>query len=288
MIRRLKGAALVTWVQDLWPQSLEVTGFVRNPKVLSAVGNVVGWLYRQNDLVLVQSRGFVSLVAAMAGETPVEYHPNPGELAFANQPSGLPALVLKPGFNIVFAGNLGTVQALETILSAAAGLHDMEDVHFVLIGSGSRSEWLAHEVHRLALTNIDLPGRFAPQAMPGILAQASALLVSLVRDPVLSQTVPSKLQAYLAAGRPVIASLDGEGARVVNASGAGVVCAAECSDALAACVRALHALSPGELAQMGQAGRRYYQNNFEPGALALRLKNRFEGLLAAANKAHAR
>ena len=287
VIRRLKSAALVTWVQDLWPESLEVTGFVRNARVLSAVSRVVGWLYQQNDLVLVQSRGFVPLVAAMSGATPVEYHPNPGELAFSNQPEGPPDLVLKPGFNIVFAGNLGTVQALETILSAADQLRDMHDVRFVLIGSGSRSEWLAQEVHRLALGNIELAGRFAPESMPGILAQASALLVSLVRDPVLSQTVPSKIQAYLAAGRPVIASLDGEGARVICAAGAGVVCAAENPDALAASVRALHALSSDERAQLGQAGRRYYQNNFEPSALALRLKNRFELLLTTSNKANA-
>ncbi len=278
VIRAATRGALVTWVQDLWPQSLEVTGFVRNRRVLAAVATVVRWLYRRNDLVLVQSQGFVPLVAAMSGRTPVEYHPNPGELAFMDEPRGEPALRLAPGFNVVFAGNLGTVQALDTVLEAASLLTDLPDVRFVLVGSGSRGEWVQAEARRLALGNVQLPGRFAPQEMPGILAQASALLVSLTRDPQLSQTVPSKIQAYLAAGRPVIASLDGEGARVLADSGAGLVCPAEDAHALAAAVRQLHQLDTEARAAMGQAGRRYYLEHFEPSMLARRLVQRFEEL----------
>src|SRR5690606_21096955 len=98
------------------------------------------------------------------------------------------------------------------------------------------SEWLRQEVVRRQLGNVQLAGRYVPEAMPGILAQASALLVSLVRSPIMSQTVPSKVQAYLAAGKPIIASLDGEGAQVLNDSGAGVSCPAEDAAALAKAV----------------------------------------------------
>lgn len=283
-VRRFTGGVLVTWVQDLWPQSLQVTGFVRSQWVLDAVAAVVRWLYRHNDLLLVQSQGFVPLVASMAGPTPVEYHPNPGELAFMAEPQGKPAITLKPGFNVVFAGNLGTVQALDTVLEAARQLRDVPSLRFVLIGSGSRGEWLQSEVRRLGLTNVQMPGRFPPQAMPGILAQASALLVSLTRDPMLSQTVPSKIQAYLATGRPVIASLDGEGARVIEECGAGLVCPAEDAPALAAAVRGLQALDALQLARMGQAGRSYYLNHFEPGALARRLVKRLTELTASGGR----
>lgn len=278
VLRAFTGGALVTWVQDLWPQSLEVTGFVRNKSMLAGVASVVRWLYRRNDLLLVQSHGFVPLVAAMSGPTPVEYHPNPGELAFMDAPQGESALRLPPGFNVVFAGNLGTVQALDTIVEAARLLSDLPDVRFMLVGSGSRGEWVQAEVKRLGLANVQLPGRFPPQAMPGILAQASALLVSLTRDPQLSQTVPSKIQAYLATGRPVIASLDGEGARVVAESGAGVVCPAEDAQALADAVRDLHRRGAAERVAMGEAGRRYYLEHFEPSMLARRLVQRFAEL----------
>jgi glycosyltransferase involved in cell wall biosynthesis len=107
--------------------------------------------------------------------------------------------------------------------------------------------------------------------MPGILAQASAVLVSLVRDPIMSQTVPSKVQAYLAAGRPIIASLDGEGARVVTEAGAGVACPAEDAKALADAVIRLRDAPPEEREQMSQRGLCYYEKNFEPKLLATRL-----------------
>jgi glycosyltransferase involved in cell wall biosynthesis len=240
------------------------------------VDAVVRWIYRRSDLLLVQSRAFVPTVQAMAGGTPVEYHPNPGELAFGRPPpEGEPALVLEPGFNVVFAGNLGTVQALDTVLNAAELLRPHGDIRLVLIGSGGRSEWLQQEVARRGLDNVRLPGRFAPQAMPGILAQASALLASLSRSPILSQTVPSKIQAYLAAGRPLIASLDGEGARVVEEAGAGIACPAEDAVELAQAVLRLRAASAEERQRMGEAGRSYYEKHCEPAMLAHRLAQRF-------------
>lgn len=281
VLKRFKGAALVTWVQDLWPQSLEVTGFVRNRFLLSMVSVIVRWIYRRSDLLLVPSQAFLPTVQAMAGGTPVEYHPNPGESAFSQMPQPAePALVSKSGFNVVFAGNLGTVQALDTVLAAAELLRLYRDVRFVLVGSGSRGEWLRREIGHRQLDNVRLPGRFEPQAMPGILAQASALLVSLARSPILSQTVPSKIQAYLAAGRPVIASLDGEGARVIEEAGAGIACPAEDAGALAQAVLTLRASSPEELRRMGEAGRAYYQRHFDPGVLARRLAQHFEVITA--------
>ena len=271
-LARIKGARLVTWVQDLWPESLSATGFVRSQKLLRAVATVVRWIYRKNDLLLVQSRAFVVPVVTMAGGTPVVYHPNPGELAFSMPDIGKASpLQLELGFNVIFAGNLGTVQALDTLLAAAQLLRHEEDVRFVLVGSGSRSAWVQQEVIRLGLNNVKMPGRFSPADMPGILAQSSAVLVSLVKDPIISQTVPSKVQAYLAAGKPIIASMDGEGARVVMEAGAGIACPAEDAQALADAVIRLRDAPPEELEQMSRRGLCYYEKNFEPKSLATRL-----------------
>ena len=276
----IKRAKLVTWVQDLWPQSLEVTGFVRNQKLLNIVAVLVRWIYRHSALLLVQSQAFIPPVKAMAGETPVQYHPNPGELAFDQAALlGPMALVLEPGFNVVFAGNLGTVQALGTVLDAAELLLSHADVRWVLVGSGSRSKWLQQEVVRRKLVNVQLAGRFAPEAMPCILAQASVLLVSLARSPIMSQTVPSKMQAYLAAGKPIIASLDGEGARVLEESGAGVSCPAEDAAALAEAVLRLGTIPHAELLRMGEAGKNYYKQHFDPAVLAAKLLKHFTEVL---------
>jgi glycosyltransferase involved in cell wall biosynthesis len=167
--------------------------------------------------------------------------------------------------------NLEVVQALDTLLAAAQLLRNEVNVRFVLVGSGSRSAWLQQEVVRLGLDNVKMPGRFPPADMPGILAQASTVLVSLIKDPIISQTVPSKVQAYLAAGKPIIASLDGEGARVVMEAGAGIACPAEDAKALADAVIRLRDAPPEELEEMSQRALRYYEKNFEPKFLATRL-----------------
>ncbi len=267
-LKWLKRAKLATWVQDLWPESLSATGFVRNRYLLGCVSAVVGWIYRHNDILLVQSQAFVAPVVKMAGGTPVVYHPNPGEIAFSAPLAGASPLKLDPGFNVVFAGNFGTVQALETLLGAAVLLREKRDVRLVLVGSGSRGEWVRNEVARLGLTNVSMPGRFPASDMPGILAQASAVVVSLVRDPIMSQTVPSKVQAYMASGRPILASLDGEGARVVDESGAGVACPAQDASALARAILRLRDATPAEREEMSNRGRLYYQQHFDPKLLA--------------------
>jgi glycosyltransferase involved in cell wall biosynthesis len=278
VLKWIKGAPLITWVQDLWPQSLEVTGFVRNRWLLARVATVVRWIYRRNDLLLAQSRGFVTEVAAMAGDVPVRYHPNPGEISLdAPLPrADRPGVQLVPGFNVVFAGNLGTVQALDTIVNAADALSAHSDIRFVLVGSGSRGQWVEEEVERRGLANVQLVGRVAPEAMPAIFAQASALLVTLRRDPAMSQTVPSKIQAYLAAGVPVLACLDGEGASIVAESGAGIAVPAEDADALARAILELRGMEPARRADMGAAGRAYYRLHFDPAMLGDKLIDIFE------------
>ncbi|MHB8475453.1 MAG: glycosyltransferase family 4 protein [Steroidobacteraceae bacterium] len=279
LLKRSTGAAVVTWVQDLWPESIEVAGFVTSPRLLSWLGAIVRWIYRHCDLLLVQSQAFVSVVSQMAGSVPVRYHPNPGELSIGGTPSEVgPRVTLEPGFNVVFAGNLGTVQALGTVLDAAERLAAHGDIHIVLVGSGSRRGWLMQESASRQLHNVQFVDRLPPEAMAPILSQASALLVTLVRSPIMSRTIPSKIQAYLAAGRPVIACLDGEGARVIEEAGAGLTCAAEDAAGLADAILRMRAMPPAELQRMAEAGHCYYRQNFDPGALAQRLVGHFREL----------
>jgi glycosyltransferase involved in cell wall biosynthesis len=280
-LARLKKAALVTWVQDLWPDSLSAAGFVNNQKVLSAVSRVVSWIYRSSDLILVQSLAFVAPVQGMAGNTAVKYHPNPGDFAFSETAGDQKCPVnFEPGFNVVFAGNMGTVQSLDTIVSAAEILRGEKSIRLVMVGSGSRVDWLKTEIERRNLTNVRLAGRFPLSSMPSIMANASALLVSLKKSQIMSQTVPSKVQAYLAAGKPIIASLDGEGARIVLEAGAGVAAPAEDAQGLANAIRDLKSKPAVELERIGLNARTYYEQNFEPHLLARKLSF----LLAAAQK----
>jgi glycosyltransferase involved in cell wall biosynthesis len=96
----------------------------------------------------------------------------------------------------------------------------------------------------------------------------------------MSQTVPSKIQAYLAAGRPIIASLDGEGARVVVEAGAGVACPAQDAQALADAVRQLRDALPEKRQRIARCGRLYYEQHFEPKLLARRLAQILSSLVS--------
>lgn len=274
-LKWLKRTSLVLWVQDLWPDSLEVTGFVRNRILLRIVSSVVRWIYRRCDLILGQSRSFVDAIEPIAGGVPVEFFPTPGDTATLPSAAS-PALILPPGFNIVFAGNMGAAQALPTILQAATVLRDRPHVRFVLVGDGSQRDWLVSEVRKAGLDNMLLPGRFPSSAIPGILSQASALLVTLNRSDAMARTIPAKISTYLAAGKPVIAAMDGEGASVVNDAGAGFSCPAEDPVALVDAIIRLMEMSPDERAEMGRSGRIYFDTNFEPEMLTGKLIGYFK------------
>ena len=269
--KQLRGVPVVTWVQDLWPECLQSTGHFKNKAILNLISKAVGWTYRQHNLLLTQSKSFISSVKLKAGSVPVKYFPNPGDENLNQIHLALPVLVenffLNSGFNIVFAGNLGTVQSLPTIVEAAEILRDNGNIRFILFGSGSLSEWLKHEIQIRGLKNIVLAGRYPPDAMPAILNRASALLVSLNHDPILNQTVPAKLQSYLSAGKPIIASLGGEGAQIVVEAEAGFVCPAQDPIALTKTIIKLNDMSQKQLDAMGASGKRYFSENFEPNML---------------------
>ncbi|MBA3995705.1 MAG: glycosyltransferase WbuB [Candidatus Accumulibacter sp.] len=267
-LKWMKKAKLALWLQDLWPESLSATGFVKNPHLLKAVGWMVRAIYRHCDTLLVQSRAFVEPVARYAAREKIQYYPNSMDVrapsAVVLIPDSLREL-LDSHFCVVFAGNLGKAQALETIVQAATHLRNDPQIRLVLIGSGSRLAWLKSQKQALGLDNLVLPGRFPMEAMPQIFERSSALLVSLNDEEAFAQTIPSKIQAYLAAGRPIVACLNGEGARVVCEASAGLASPAEQVQPLVANIRRIQALGAAERAAMGASGRAYFDANFEMG-----------------------
>lgn len=265
-LKWLKKAKLALWVQDLWPESLSATGFVKHPHLLKGLGWMVRAIYRRCDTLLVQSRAFIEPVSRYAAREKIQYYPNsldvrPPKLVVPI-PSELSDL-LEKHFCVVFAGNLGTAQALETIVQAAVHLRDDPQIRLVLVGSGSRLAWLKAQQQAHGLDNLVMPGRFPMEAMPQIFERSSALLVSLNDEEAFAQTIPSKIQAYLAAGRPIIACINGEGARVVCEARAGLASPAEQVLPLVANIRCMKALGEAERAAMGSSGKAYFYANFE-------------------------
>lgn len=260
----LKGCPVVLWVQDLWPESLSATGHVKNRVVLKFVEQVVRYIYRHVDLLLVQSRSFVAPVRALAADTPILYYPNSVDESFAAPAEQSPPNIdgLAAGFTVMFAGNIGTAQAVEVIVAAAELLKEHKDIAFVVLGEGSRWEWMKEQKVQRQLDNLYLPGRFPVETMPAFMQSATALLVTLADQEIFKATIPSKVQAYLAAGRPVIACLNGEGAELVVEAGAGLAVPAEDAVSLADAVLRLYQLPKSEQDAMGERGRLYYREHF--------------------------
>lgn len=260
----LKKIPVAIWVQDLWPESLSATGYVRNSIVLNLVKSVVRLIYRNADLLLVQSRAFEPRVAAMAPGKPIIYFPNSVDPIFFD-----PCIARSPelrelngGFPVMFAGNVGVGQSVEVILDAATLLLGYPDICFVVFGNGSRWEWMRNEVKSRGLKNVHLMGRFPLESMPGLMQKASALLVSLADEPIFALTVPNKMQAYMAAGRPILACLNGEGARLVTEACAGLTIAAEDGEALAAATLKLYQMPCADRQVLGANGRKYFHKHF--------------------------
>jgi glycosyltransferase involved in cell wall biosynthesis len=277
-LKRLSGAPILFWVQDLWPESLEATGAVKSRLVLRWVSRLVRWIYRRCDRVLVQSEGFVPRVTALGAEASrTRYFPNWAEAVYrpVQVPPDAPVRASVPqGFVVLFAGNIGQAQSFETILGAAERLREQPDIHWVVLGDGRERQWVEREIARRRLTgSMRLLGQWPVETMPAYFALADAMLVTLRRDPVFALTIPSKIQSYMACGRPIVASLDGEGARVVKVSGGGLACPAEDAAALAEAVLALYRLPRDEREHMGAKGRAYFLEHFE----RERLLDRLEG-----------
>lgn len=291
LLRRLRGTPVVLWVQDLWPQTLRATGTVRSERVLAVLDRMVRAGYQRCARVLGQSEDFLPLLrAAGVPAERLDYLPNWAEGHYrpeAPDPEVRRAAGIPDGFVAMFAGNLGVAQALETLVGAAELTRDrpeLADVHWVVLGDGQRGAWLADEVRRRGLTGrVHLLGRAPLARMPALFAHADVLVTTLRRDPVWALTVPSRVQSFLACGRPVVSSADGTTGRVVAAAG-GIAVPGEDPAALADAVAQVHALGPAERATMGVAAREYYVTHYERAALLDRVERHLRdaaGLSAA-------
>lgn len=258
VMRAVKRTPLAFWVLDLWPETLQAIGVVRSRTLLLAVGKLVAFIYKRCDLILAQSKSFIPQIQKYAGDdSRVLYFPSWAESVFDMQ-QVVPAseVTLKPGsFNVMFAGNVGDAQDFPAVLAAAESLKSHGNIRWLIVGDGRMGRWVADEIKRRDLQDcVQMLGRYPVERMPSFFKHADALLVSLKDEPIFSMTIPGKLQSYLAAGIPVVAMLNGEGAELVKASRSGLTCAAGDHEGLAAAVLRLSEMPNEERKTMGKNG----------------------------------
>lgn len=268
VIKKLRKIPLIFWNLDLWPESLSATGAVRSPGVLKLVSKMVRYIYRNCDVLMISSKGFSESIKAVGGydEEPI-YFPNWVEPEYLQPADNAlfdrSAPALPEGFRILFAGNVGAAQNFETILSAAEQLRSHRDIQWIIVGDGRRFEWLTEQVVKMGLEQqVHLLGRYPAEMMPYFFSRADALLLTLRDEPIFSLTVPGKLQSYLAAGKPILAGLNGEGAELVEKARAGLTCPAETPGVLAENVLTLYRMPLEERNQLGENGRQFCLEHF--------------------------
>lgn len=265
-LKFLKKAPIVFWVQDLWPESLSATGAIRSPLILRAVKSLVKFIYSHCDVILIQSEAFREKVRSVLPSLKnIRYLPNwaPGYFV----PKSTRGSMGLPGkFRVMFAGNVGAAQNLEVVLDAAEALREHKEIHWLIVGDGRASKWLEKSVAKRGLGDrVHLLGRHPIEKMPNFFAEADCMLVTLKKDPIFEMTVPSKVQVYLACGKPIVTALDGEGSRIVAEARAGYCGPSGDSGILAENVLKLYRSSYAERQEFGRNGRDYFERHFEQG-----------------------
>lgn len=289
-VRQLRGAPYVLDVQDLWPDTLAATGMVRNPAVLRLADRFSRFVYRQAERVVALSPGMrdrlVEYGVAPERADVIYNWCDEAAIGSAGSLPPPPSLAALSGrLKIIFAGTMGLAQGLDTVLDCAARCATLvPQAAFVFVGGGADRDRLERRSAELGLANVSFLPRVSMAEVGAVLAAADVLLVHLKDDPLFRMTIPSKTQAYMAAGRPMIMAVRGDAADLVQRAGCGWVCTPGDAEELAAQVEAAARVGPAGRAQMGEAGRAFYSREL---SLGIGVK-KFEAVLALAARTGSR
>lgn len=243
---------------DLWPESLVAGGIKAGSLLYRLFYRVSKRIYRKADRILVTSPAFSGYFAEKFGITQTKYLPQHAETFFT------PAECKKEAngvLDLMFAGNVGAAQNVEIIIKAAEKTLDIPNLRWHIVGDGSELENLKALACRLGVSNVVFHGRRPAEEMPKYYSMADVMLVTMQKDPVLSLTLPGKMQTYMAAGKPILGSIDGAAARLITEARCGLCASAGdvtgLTDAIKELIKNIDALP-----EFGSNGRSYLEKHF--------------------------
>lgn len=251
---------LIMYCLDLWPESLVAGGIKKDSLVYKVFNKISRHIYRSCDHILVTSQSFIEHLSNRFNidKTQISYLPQYAEDIF----NSLTTVEHNNFINLVFAGNIGEVQDVETIIRAAEILKSKKDLLFHIVGGGTDLARLKNMVAQKELNNVVFYGRRPIEEMPKFYAMADAMLVTLANDPLLSMTLPGKVQSYMAAGKPIIGAIDGETSFIIRDSMSGYVSASGDAKALADNITDFCKLNSFDKTLLGDNARKYYDDKF--------------------------
>jgi len=260
LYKRFRKVPLYTWVLDLWPESLTAAGGINNKWVLGFFRHFVKSEYRHSDKILVSSRSFERSILEYGDyKEKIVYYPQWSDSDInqnANVNDNLP--VLPEGFKLMFAGAVGEAHGFECTMEAARLTKEHKEIKWVIVGDGRRLDWVRSFVKENGLEDTVLTlGRFPAETMPWFFAQADVMLVTLCDDPLFRLYAPAKISSYMAAGKPIVAVLNGEGAEVIRDADCGWTLAAGDAEGFARLAVELSHMDKSALAEKGRNALKY-------------------------------
>lgn len=264
VVIKIQRIPLYLWVLDLWPEAIQSGGGILNKQILTIIDTFVKFMYNNSLKILISSEEFGPLISSKgAFKEKIEYFPNWSEdLLLMSQDYPIPEL--PKGFIIMIAGNLGISQDLDAVLQVAMEMEDDTSIKWVLVGDGSKKKWIDDSIiaHNLQDKVFTL-GRFPLEAMPSFFRAADAMLLTLSGEYTdLKMVVPARLQSYMAAGRPVLAMIDGAGADLILKANCGYVVKSGDYISLAKIIREKVFSDLESFEKLGCNGRKYFEEHF--------------------------
>lgn len=268
LISRLRRAAMVMNVSDLWPRSAVEMGLLHDRRLVSLATALEEFLYRRSSLITGQARGILDDIRLRFPDKPVTLITNGVELeSYAPAPTGSRVreqLSLGRRFVVGYAGLHGIAQGLDVLIEAARliAAGGDADVCFLLVGDGPDKARLQGRAGSAGLRNVLFLPPVPHREMPEVFAAFDVAVVPLKRLDVFKGVLPSKLFEAMAAGRPVIASVDGEVREIVEAANGGLYVEPERPDLMAAAITRLYR-NPAERQALGANAREYVIRHFD-------------------------
>lgn len=245
------------YVQDLWPDNVEIITGIHNRQLLGTLDRMVRYIYRRCHRIFVTSESFRSeLVRRCVPSEKVLYWPQYAEDFY--RPVEKKGVSEK--FTIVFTGNIGFAQGLDILPRAAVYLKD-ENVRFLMVGDGRYKDKLVTEIKNNKVTTLfEFVGRVEPEQVPSYLSMADAAFISFMDSPLFEKTIPAKLQSYMACGMPIIAAATGETKRIIEEAQCGICVPLGAAEELAGMIKRL---KDEDLTKMRENSLVYYKTSFD-------------------------
>lgn len=264
VLNKMHKTPIYFWVLDLWPESLQIAGGVNNKFILNVFRRMVISFYKVSEKILISSKGFRQSILEKGNfDNKIVYFPNWGEDTISNGSKDFELPPLPNGFKVMFAGNIGESQDMEAVMHAALLLKNETNIKFIIVGDGRKMTYVNEFVLKNDLSDsVYLLGRYPLEAMASFFDKADIMLVSLKDDPIFNLTIPAKVQAYMSAGRPIVAMLNGDGGKLIDEANCGYSVKASDSKHLSEVVLQASKLTDNELKDMGVNSKSFYEKHF--------------------------